>query len=412
MITFPKAPGVYIDEFEGLSLSVSSATTAVPVFALSQTNDHPWWETIQQPLRIHSFSEFERYVLGAVNDQPQSALSLQPNRNLAGGRYWPSLASLAKIDGAGAFGNEAEWSQPLAPALRAYFDNGGGYCYLCPYDQLADAVPQMNDVTLIVQAGEPAAAAVIQQICTPGSMLFGLLDGPKEETLESVYPKMPPSEHTAVYYPWLAADWHLNDRDGSPIDRQDIHLVAPSAVVAGLICKADSQRGVWKAPTNIPISAGLIPTVNVEDKTQALYTSPDQNTLSVNMIRSFPGRGTLVWGARTMGVSGSHWGYISVRRTCDMVERDIRNMLAPVAFEPNSAATWQSVTAAINNYLYTLWKKGGLCGNTPESAYRVELAIEDNNIDNGILRVRVGLAALRPVEFIYLEFTQDIAPLA
>ncbi|QPT15767.1 phage tail sheath family protein [Serratia rubidaea] len=374
------APGVYIEEVDGLSLSVSSSATAVPVFALSEAKDHPWWETTQQPLCINSFSE---------------------------------LVSLAKTDGASMFGNEGEWSRPLAPALRAYFANGGGYCYLCPYDQLADAVPQMNDVTLVVQGGEPAATAAIQQICTPGSMLFGLLDGPKEETLESAYPEMTPSDCTAIYYPWLGADWHLTDRDGTPIDQQDIHLVAPSAVVAGLMCKTDLQIGVWKAPSNVPISAGLSPVVKIGGAMQALYTSPDKTTLSVNMIRSFPGHGTLVSGARTMGVSGSNWGYISVRRTCDMVERDIGRALESVLFEPNGPATWEVVRAFIDNYLFNLWRQGALYGETPNSAYFIHIGenitMAQADIVSGILRVRIGLAVVRPAEYMILEFTQQVA---
>ncbi|HGM6860885.1 TPA: phage tail sheath family protein [Serratia rubidaea] len=414
MTTFPKAPGVYIDEVDELSFSISSATTAVPVFAISQTKNHPWWETIQQPLRIPSFSEFASYVLGAVNAQPQSALSLQPNmRSLGGVRHWPGLASLAKTDGAGAFGNEAEWSRPLAPALRAYFDNGGGYCYLCPYDQLADAVPQMDDVTLIVQAGEPAAAAVIQQICTPGSMLFGLLDGPKEGTLEEAYPEMTPSDCAAIYYPWLKADWHICGRDGSLIDKQNIHLVAPSAVVAGLMCKTDRQRGVWKAPANISISAGLIPTVKIGDKTQALYTSPNKSTLSVNMIRSFPGRGTQVWGARTMSASGNSWSYIPVRRTFDMVERDIGRVLESVLFESNGLALWGKLRSTIDNYLFNLWQKGAFFGATPDKGYSIDVGagvtMTQAEIENGILKVRIGLAVVRPAEYVILEFTQQVA---
>ncbi|AML59572.1 Phage tail sheath protein FI [Serratia rubidaea] len=87
-------------------------------------------------------------------------------------------------------------------------------------------------------------------------------------------------------------------------------------------------------------------------------------------------------------------------------------MLSPVVFEPNSASTRQSVIAAINNYLYKLWKQGGLYGTTPDSAFRVELALEGDGIANGILRVRVSLSALRPQEFIYLEFTQDMPAVA
>ncbi|MNG76772.1 Phage tail sheath protein [compost metagenome] len=405
-------PGGYIDGKDGLSLSISSSLTAVPVFALPCAQEVPWWGEIEKPLRINSFTEFERYAAGTASAQPQNAHSLQ--LYTAANIYtcnWPTLASLAKMSGASAFGGGIEWDQPLAPALRAYFENGGGYCYICPYDKLVDFVPGMSDVTLVVQAGEPAATAAIQQICTPGSMKFGLLDGPEDESLEEAYPDMTASDCTALYYPWLAADWRVNDHEGFPIDKKDIHLVAPSAVAAGLMCTVDRERGVWKAPANVAVKGGLRPVVKIGDRMQDIYTQP--NRIAVNMIRDFDGRGTRVWGARTMTVSGNSWLYVPVRRLFDMAERDIKSALQSVQFEPNGPATWEIVRASIDNYLFNLWKLGAFSGYSPQLSYFVRvgagITMNQHDIDSGILRVSIGLAAVRPAEYIVLEFTQQAA---
>lgn len=412
-------PGVYIEEIDGLSLSISSSLTAVPVFALPRAQEVPWWGEIEKPLRINSFTEFERYAAGTTSAQPQNARSLQLNtaanifwpRGRRDTWRWPTLASLAKMSGASAFGGGIEWDQPLAPALRAYFENGGGYCYICPYDKLVEFVPGMSDVTLVVQAGEPAATAAIQQICTPASMKFGLLDGPREETLEEAYPDMTASDCTALYYPWLAADWRVNDPEGLVIDKENIHLVAPSAVVAGLMCTVDRERGVWKAPANVAVKGGLRPVVKIGNRMQDIYTQP--NKIAVNMIRDFEGRGTQVWGARTMTVSGNSWLYVPVRRLFDMVERDIKSALQSVLFEPNGPATWEIVRASIDNYLFNLWKLGAFSGASPQLSYFVRvgagITMNQHDIDAGILRVSIGLAAVRPAEYIVLEFTQQVA---
>ncbi|MGP2966204.1 phage tail sheath family protein [Serratia marcescens] len=412
-------PGVYIEEIDGLSLSISSSLTAVPVFALPHSDNVPWWDEIEKPLRINSFTEFERYAAGTASIPSQNARSLQLNmaanifwpRGRRNSWRWPTLASLAKTSGVSTFGEGIQWDQPLAPALRAYFENGGGYCYICPYDKLVDFVPGMSDVTLVVQAGVPDATAPIQQICTPGSMKFGLLDGPRVEKLEDVYGDMDASDSTAIYYPWLAADWRVNGPDGFPIDKKDIHLVAPSAVVAGLMCTVDRERGVWKAPANVAVKGGLRPVVKVGNRMQDTYTQP--NKIAVNMIRDFEGRGTQVWGARTMTVSGSSWLYIPVRRLFDMAERDIKSALQSVVFEPNGPATWEIVRASVDNYLFNLWRLGAFSGASPQLSYFVRvgagITMSQHDIEAGILRVSIGLAAVRPAEYIVLEFTQQVA---
>ncbi|BEM38661.1 hypothetical protein SME10J_46870 [Serratia marcescens] len=412
-------PGVYIKEIDGLSLSVSSSLTAVPVFAVGPADKEPWWKVVGKPLRINSFSEYEKYETSselpvAKKNARDSQINTVVNgilpRRKADSWRWATFSSLAasgvRAEGEGGI----EWDRRFAPALRAYFENGGGYCYVCPHDKLAEFVPGMADVTLVVQAGQEAATGAIQQVCIPGSMKFGLLDGPR--TLEELgnFP-MSSSDCTAIYFPWLKADWRVNDKNGAPIDKDKIHLVAPSAVVAGIMCTVDRERGVWKAPANVAVRGGLRPAIKVGNITQDKYTQP--GSIAVNMIREFEGRGTQVWGARTMTVSGNSWLYIPVRRLFDMAERDIKATLQAVVFEPNGPATWEVVRSSVDNYLFNLWKRGAFSGSSPQTSYFVRVGagvtMSQQDIDAGILRVSVGLAAVRPAEYIELEFTQQVA---
>ncbi|WP_181573271.1 phage tail sheath family protein [Enterobacter sp. ECC-175] len=418
MSTNALAPGVYVEEVDGLSLSVGRAATAVPVLVVGKSDKEPWWPHYQKPLLIPSFADYLRYVKGEnsaakTRYSRTGAQRSSINKHHAGPANWPMLANSETVPGM-----DIEWHRHFAPALKAYFDNGGGYCYVCPWDQL-DMVLDMNDVTLLVQAGQKEAAAEILRLCEPGSGLFGLLDGPNEEggfneeSLSEHLSTLSPSDCVSIYYPWLKADWNLNDKDGMPYPMDKIHPVAPSAAVAGVICSVDRQLGPWKAPANVALKGGLRPAVKIGDKSQAKFTDPSKTTISVNMLREFTGRGTQVWGARTMTISGNAWAYIPVRRTFDMAERDIKSAMESVLFEPNGPATWEVVRAAIDNYLHNLWQQGALVGSTPSTGYFVQVgkgvSMSQSDIDNGILRIRIGLAVVRPAEFIILEFSQQLA---
>lgn len=420
MIQFPQSPGVIVDEINKLSLSVGSATTAVPVFAIGHTKEEPWWDAINKPVKLNSFEDFLSFekqnndASGAVAVS-LSALWQHPDLKQQGPTGYPRLRDMKRAQKGNAVAGDP-WIKPFAPALKAYFDNGGGYCYVCPYNKL-DLVLTLSDVTLIVQCGQADATSDILKVCVPGNGLFALLDGPGDDgpfdltTFNEFYKTMVPSDCAAVYYPWLKADWAVVDNSGNPVEAENIHNVSPSAVAAGLICKTDRLRGPWKSPANVAISAGLTPAVKIGDATQKIYT--DSTKMAVNMIRTFPGKGTLIWGARTLTTGGNNWSYINVRRTFDMIERDIGVALLSVLYEPNGPATWEVVRSAIDNYLYNLWKKGALYGVTPESGYRIEIGnpitMTQADIESGTLNVRVKVSVVRPAEFVVLQFTQQVA---
>ena len=196
------------------------------------------------------------------------------------------------------------------------------------------------------------------------------------------------------YYPWLTAT--ANEE-----------VIPPSVAVAGAYCRNDRTVGVWKAPANMPL-VGVMPQFGVSDSLQGRYTMGGN---ALNMIRQFGTSAPTIWGARTTDDT-PQWRYIPVRRLFNSAEKDIKDAMTVAMFEPNSQPTWEAIRAAVTNYLTKLWKRGALQGTKPEEAFFVEVGLNQTmnpeQINNGELIVRVGMAAVRPAEFIILQFTQDI----
>ena len=134
---------------------------------------------------------------------------------------------------------------------------------------------------------------------------------------------------------------------------------------------------------------------------------------SINVIRNFTGKGNLVWGARTLAGNDKEWRYISVRRFFNMVEENVKKATAPFVFEPNDANTWTKIQGMIENYLTTLWRAGALQGSKPEHAFYVSAGLgktmTPQDILEGRMYVEVGMAAVRPAEFIVLRFSHMMA---
>jgi phage tail sheath protein FI len=176
----------------------------------------------------------------------------------------------------------------------------------------------------------------------------------------------------------------------------------------------DQSRGVWKAPANVPLTDVIEPAVAVDSRT-ADRLNIDANTgKSINVIRAFAGKGTLVWGARTLAGNDNEWRYIPVRRFFTMVEQSVKKSTAWVVFEPNDATTWTRLRAAVENYLMEKWKQGALAGTKPEQAFFVRCGLGTTmtaqDILDGRLIVEIGMAALRPAEFIILRFSHKVQP--
>lgn len=190
-------------------------------------------------------------------------------------------------------------------------------------------------------------------------------------------------------------------------------VLPPSAAMAGVYGRIDATRGVWKAPANVSLNYVLGPTEKVSDHEQSDMNVNDAG--SVNAIRAFTGKGTLVWGARTMDAKEKTeddeeniWKYINVRRYYDMIKLSIDRALTDGKFinEPNISQTWLRAETMIENFLNQQWMDGALAGSTAKEAYHVE--VSGDIVKAGTMNITVKIALVRPAEFIVLNFSHQL----
>ena len=189
-------------------------------------------------------------------------------------------------------------------------------------------------------------------------------------------------------------------------------LIPPSGAIAGIMCATDLYKGVWQAPANVSIASISGLSDLITDKTQENMNIDSNGGKSINAIRSFSGKGILVWGARTLDGNSNEWRYIPVRRLFNYIEESIQKSTSWAVFSPNDGNTWVKVKCQIENFLNNLWRIGALAGSKPESAYFVKVGLgvtmEYIDIQEGKLIIEVGLAAVRPAEFIILRFSHKV----
>jgi phage tail sheath protein FI len=202
------------------------------------------------------------------------------------------------------------------------------------------------------------------------------------------------SKYAALYWPWVKV---MDPLSGKPM------FMPPSGAMAGIWARNDATRGVHKAPANEVVRGALALELNI---TKGEH---DQlNPVAVNCIRSFPGQGIRVWGARTLS-SDPEWRYLNVRRLFNYVETSILRGTNWVVFEPNDHKLWDSVKRTITMFLRRVWRDGALFGRTPAEAFFVKCDEENNppeNRDAGILTVELGIAPVKPAEFVVFRISQ------
>jgi phage tail sheath protein FI len=189
-------------------------------------------------------------------------------------------------------------------------------------------------------------------------------------------------------------------------------VLPPSAAIAGVYARVDRERGVWKAPANVSLSSVTGPVVKITHEQQEDLNVDPTAGKSINALRAFTGKGTLAWGARTLAGNDNEWRYIPVRRLFNLIEESTQKSTAFAVFEPNDATTWLKVKAMIESYLYGLWERGALAGPTPEASYFVNVGLGKTmtaqDILEGRMIVEIGVAAVRPAEFIILRFSHQM----
>ncbi|WP_350305004.1 phage tail sheath family protein [Photorhabdus viridis] len=429
-------PGVYIEEDASLSLSINTSPTAIPVFIGKFFKKDGSQPAKGNCIRTANWLDFtSQFSLSP-------AVSVKATAESGDTKTYTYSATVTA-------------TSYSAFAIQHYFNNGGGVCYVLPLIEteqsavtaelatLPDLIEKQQEITLLVclemdttlrQKVYDAVNSLLR-----AKMGYFLIADSKDGTEKP----NTQTDKTAVYYPDLVtsftyskpadADIKLDGYDGvetlaklkttsleqytkvkTAIDTAwnsanvptTSIILPPSAAVAGVYAATDASRGVWKAPANAALNNAK-PAVAITDADQGTM-----NDAGINAIRHFTGKGTLVWGARTLDQT-DNWRYIPVRRLFNAAERDIKKAMQFAVFEPNSQPTWKRVQTAIDNYLYQLWQQGALAGNKPQEAYFVQIGkgitMSDTDIKQGKMIVKVGMAAVRPAEFIILQFSQNVA---
>jgi len=194
--------------------------------------------------------------------------------------------------------------------------------------------------------------------------------------------------------------------------KKEMSRIPPSGAVAGIYAKVDNDRGVWKSPANVSLNSVFSVSEFIDSNEQEGLNIDVNAGKSINAIRPFTGKGILIWGARTLAGNDNEWRYISVRRFFNMVEESVKKSTGWAVFEPNDANTWNKVRGMIEGYLYQKWQQGALQGAKPDEAYFVKvglgLTMTQQDILEGRMIVEIGMAVVRPAEFIILKFSHKM----
>ncbi len=463
-----KTPGVYIEEIPKLPPSIASVETAIPAFIgyTEKAKWKEDGDLIMVPKRIRSMLEYEQYfgspdpeveslsvtftlsgstvtdVNGKVDETKRSkflmSYSLQMFFTNGGGPCW--IVSVGEY--------QADGGEIVAQKLK---------------DGLAE-VSKINEVTLLLFPDSfnlstqtdyyDVHAAAIQQ-CQELQDRFTIMDVYHIEDnannwLEDVNAfrsgigSGDSLKYAAVYFPRIFAGIDYNYKVAGSTEDNDasvtvvgipgvetladlkkgknaqyfqgktalsnIQLLLPaSSAMAGIYAQVDNTRGVWKAPANVNIQNAIGPEILVTNRDQDDLNVDAQDGKSINVIRKFEGRGpAIVWGARTLAGNSNEWRYISVRRFFNMVEESVKNATQQFVFEPNDENTWVRVKSMIQNYLTQQWRGGALMGASVKEAFFVHVGLGETmtelDIWEGRLIIEIGMAVVRPAEFIILRF--------
>ena len=352
---------------------------------------------------------------------------------------WAGRATAGSLLGKGPF---------LRSSVHQYFMNGGGPCYVlavgryaaerlpaaADFEGLAGILEHVPEITLVVPtdaillpaADYHACCRSLLQHCAESTNRFCILDagdsglmvGSGFAAARSFAQALGERglTHGAAYYPFLQLKETPVDADQMGTDRSPTGpmIGLPSAAVAAAYGLTDQSRGIWKAPANVAVSnvVGLAAAPSLREMGE-LYDPEDGK--AVNVIRSIPGRGIYVWGARTLAANDLDWRYVNVRRMMSFVEATLRNRTLFAVFEPNTLRTWIVVKGLCESFLKGLWEAGGLAGQRKEDAYKISVGLGESmtqaDIDQGRLTVIVQLAPQRPAEFIAIRLFHQVQAL-
>lgn len=310
-------------------------------------------------------------------------------------------------------------SNALALSVFGFYQNGGGRCYIVNIGndgniaEGAVLLESLDEITIVCAPGHSTAIetdALISHCELLGDRV-AVLDSPSGRIDIDLLKKVPSSAdasppdglrprasdsgYGAFYYPWVQVK--------DPLSGSKIVSAPPSGFIAGVYSRTDSLRGVHKAPANETVrgAVGLDHMITGEEQGEL-------NRAGVNVIRYFSDSGFRVWGARTLAPEASEWRYVNVRRLLNMIKESIEDGTRWTVFEPNDMTLWKSVERNIRAFLYLLWRDKALQGETEEQAFYVKCDAETNPpevIDSGRLVTEIGLAPVKPAEFVIFRLS-------
>lgn len=267
----------------------------------------------------------------------------------------------------------------------------------------------IGEVAILVAPGVTKGAVQQEMLAyAEAANIFTILDAPK--TLEglkdhSLAPDLVglaglsakcASKQSAVYFPWINVYDPATDSDKA---------IAPSGAMAGVYARVDGNRGVFKAPANEPVRLATSLTYSLSDTEQETL-----NVNGVNVIRDFSDIGITVWGARTtVSMIDPEWRYINVRRLFNMIEKTLHDNTKWAVFEPNDSKLWGALTRNTKAFLMRQYNSGAFAGNSPDQGFFVKCDDSTNpqeNIDAGIVTIEIGIAPVKPAEFIVFKISQ------
>lgn len=385
-----------------------------------------------------------------VEEVPSGARPIQPVGTSTAGFVGPNFDSSIQPHTAVAINSWSQFmrifapdptkatSTPLSQAVYGFFLNGGSRCYVvnCQDEngltgnrKGLNVLAAIDEIAIVAAPGftSPAAYDALLNHCELMEDRVAILDGPQsvgsinnltkvgtatasrqkdKEGDEGTSPKSSGGQrprnsddgYGAVYFPWILG------RD--PFNRSSLIPMPPSGHIAGIYARSDATRGVHKAPANETVRGALNVSYRVTRQEQA-----ELNPQGVNCIRFFPREGIRVWGARTLAPAASEWRYINVRRLINMIKEAIAQSTRWVVFEPNDQDLWKAITRDVSAFLTLLWRQGALVGATPEEAFYVQCDAETNPPevrDAGQVVTRIGLAPVKPAEFVIFQIGQGL----
>ena len=457
-----KTPGVFVEEISVFPPSVAEVETAIPAFIgyteIAKKNGAN--DLILKPTKIYSLKEYEQYY-GYPEDD---AIAITVTDNPAGGftvssfteanvKYLLYYSVKMFFDNGGGQCYIISVGTYQATPIIDLTGDGATYGLQDGLDVLAlEDEPTLivipEAVKLTGTEYQTLVQAVLLQCNTLGDRfaIFDIHDG--ETSLDTNqlstnrgYFGNNYLKYGAAYYPFLKTtmNFYVNDGEtnvdvtynGGAADlntfktpntalynfvkntlKEHFVKLPPSGAVAGVYAATDSNRGVWKAPANVSLANVIEPTIKLDDTKQDNLNIDATTGKSINAIRGFMGKGTLVWGARTLAGNDNEWRYIPVRRFFNMVEESVKKSTYWAVFEPNDANTWVKVRGMIENYLIQKWREGALAGATPKDAFFVKCGLGTTmtaqDILEGRMNVEIGMAVVRPAEFNILKFSHKL----